>query len=97
MPIDMHLIAVPAAVCSLHRGIAEAQRHCTYGGGSASAHLAGRERLLARVQPVLDLVPNWRDLDDSAPDSAEAKAIRVPARSGRPPGDDAVLDRKEER
>jgi hypothetical protein len=93
----MHLIAVPAAVDSLHRGIAKAHRRCTCSAGNASAHLAGHEQLLARVQPLLDLVPNWRDLDDSAPDSAEAKAIRVPARSGRPPGDDAVLDRKEER
>jgi hypothetical protein len=49
MPNHVHLIAVPAAVDSLHRGIAEAQRRCTSNRGSASAHLAGHDDLLASL------------------------------------------------
>jgi hypothetical protein len=40
-------------------------------------------------------MPNWCDFLDNAPDSAETKAIQAHARSGRPLGDDAVLDRTE--
>jgi putative transposase len=93
MPNHVHLIAVPAAFDSLHRGIADGRRRCTYRRSSASAHLAGHDDLLARVQPLLDRMPNSRDFLDNAPDSAETKAIQAHARSGRPLGDDAVLDR----
>jgi hypothetical protein len=93
MPNHVHRIAVPGEADSLHRGIAEAHRRCTYRWSSASPHLAGRDDLLARVQPLLDLMPNWRDFLDHAPESAETKAIRSHARSGRPLGDDAFLDR----
>jgi len=66
-----------------------------YRWSSAAAHLAGRDDGLARVRPLLDLVPKWGEFLACPPDADEADAIRSHARTGRPLGDDAFLDRLE--
>ena len=62
---------------------------------STRAHLCGRDDSLVKVEPLLAMIPNWRAFLDSACPEGEIDEIRKHARTGRPLGDEAFLDRLE--
>jgi len=64
---------------------------------SAAAHVAGKDDGLVRVQPLLDLVNDWRRFVVTEADEAEVQAIRLHGRTGRPLGDLAFVLRLEKR
>ncbi|HUU93598.1 MAG TPA: transposase [Phycisphaerae bacterium] len=64
---------------------------------SAAAHVAGKDDGLVRVQPLLDLVTDWRRFVVTEADEAEVQAIRLHGRTGRPLGDLAFVLRLEKR
>jgi len=62
---------------------------------SAGAHLSGRDDRLVQVAPLLAMVGDWRGLLDSALPEAELRDLRQHARTGRPLGSPAFLERLE--
>jgi putative transposase len=62
---------------------------------SARAHLSGRDDCLVKVAPLLAIVGDWRAFLDSALPEGELDELRKHARTGRPLGDEAFLDRLE--
>jgi putative transposase len=62
---------------------------------SARAHLAGRDDSLTEVAPLLSMIPNWQAFLDSALSEDELHSLRNHARTGRPLGGEAFLDRLE--
>ena len=62
---------------------------------STRAHLAARDDGLVQVAPLLAMVGDWKALLDSALPEEELKELRGHARTGRPLGDDAFLERLE--
>lgn len=65
-----------------------------YPWSSARAHLAGEDDQLAKVEPLLAIVGNWREFL-SLSDEEELKLLRRHERSGRPLGNDNFVDRIE--
>ena len=64
---------------------------------SARAHLAGRDDALVRVEPMLARVPEWRAFLHSGLTAETAAELRKHQSSGRPLGDDAFVERMEQR
>jgi len=58
---------------------------------SAAAHLRGRDHLLVRVAPSLQLAPNWRRVLVSVTREDELIVVCGDERTGRPLGDEAFL------
>jgi REP-associated tyrosine transposase len=65
-----------------------------YPWSSARAHLAGEDDHLVKVAPLLAMVGNWRDFL-SLSEEEEITLFQRHARSGRPLGNDAFVDRLE--
>ncbi len=64
---------------------------------SARAHLAGKDDGVVRVQPLLDLVPDWKAFLGSGLGAKDLAAIRAHGRTGRPLGGEGFLTRLEVR
>jgi putative transposase len=64
-----------------------------YPWSSARAHLAGRDDVLVRVEPLLKRVPDWRGLLDSAGHANDA--LRLHEATGRPLGSDEFVNQLE--
>ena len=62
---------------------------------SARAHLEGKDDGLARVGPLLELVPDWPGFLKGGLETAELKAMRSHERTGRPLGDATFIGRLE--
>jgi putative transposase len=62
-----------------------------YRWSSARAHLLGEDDLLVRVKRLVDIVPDWRGLLDSALSDDEMENLRRHERTGRPLGDEKFL------
>jgi putative transposase len=62
---------------------------------SAAAHVAGRDDDLVRVEPLLDRVQDWRQFLAEGLPTEEVELLRRHARTGRPLGETAFLDRIE--
>ena len=62
---------------------------------SARAHVSGRDDRLVQVAPLLAMVGDWRGLLDSALPEEQLRELRQHARTGRPLGSAAFLDRLE--
>ena len=63
-----------------------------YRWSSARAHLAGKNDILVKVQPMLDRVENWSELLASG-DQASFDELRMHERTGRPLGQDSFVER----
>jgi len=63
---------------------------------SARAHLDGRDDRLVQVAPMLAMASDWRALLDSALPEEQLRTLRNHARTGRPLGGTAFLDRLEQ-
>ncbi len=66
-----------------------------YPWSSAAAHLTGRDDMLVKVAPLLELVENWVTFLAEEYSEAEAEAIRRHERTGRPLGNDDFLSKLE--
>ena len=66
-----------------------------YAWSSARAHLAGRDDALARVGPLLKLVPDWRTFLADGHNEDEAQTLRSHERTGRPLGGKAFVTKLE--
>jgi putative transposase len=66
-----------------------------YQWSSARAHLASQDDRLAKVEPLLSLVGNWKDFL-SLPTKDETNMFRKHERTGRPLGQSAFVDGLEE-
>ena len=64
---------------------------------SARAHLTGKDDVLVRVAPMLDLIPGWRGYLYGSPDESLADKIHAHTRTGRPLGTDAFVSELEAR
>ncbi len=64
-----------------------------YRWSSAHTHLLGRDDVLVRVAPLLELVPQWRGFLKSGLTETELMALRRHERTGRPLGDDSFVRR----
>lgn len=63
-----------------------------YRWSSARAHLSGKDDGLVTVKPLLELVPNWRDLLGGE-EAASYAIMRTHERTGRPCGTDDFVKR----
>ena len=68
-----------------------------YRWSSARAHLKGKDDLLVKVQPMLDLAGDWRDFLAEDIKKAELAALRRHERTGRPLGSAAFIETLESR
>ena len=66
-----------------------------YRWSSVWAHLAVRDDGLVRVGPLLELAGDWRRLLSSVVGEEDLQRLRERDRTGRPVGDDAILERLE--
>jgi putative transposase len=62
---------------------------------SAAAHVAGRDDDLVRVEPLRERVQDWRQFLAEVLPTEEVELLRRHARTGRPLGETAFLDRIE--
>lgn len=62
-----------------------------YPWSSARAHIEGKDDVLVKVAPLLEMAGNWRSFLATAPD-VEADLLRQHERTGRPLGKEAFVD-----
>ncbi len=62
---------------------------------SAVAHLQKEDDILVKVEPLLEIIPNWRNFLSGDLTEEEYKILRSHERTGRPLGSDAFLQRLE--
>jgi len=62
---------------------------------SAAAHLRGEDDALVRVEPLLDIIPDWAGYLDDAPPEDLRDAIHRHTRTGRPLGSEGFVARLE--
>jgi hypothetical protein len=62
---------------------------------SAAAHVAGRDDDLVQVEPLRERVKDWRPFLAEGLPTEEVELLRRHARTGRPLGETAFLDRIE--
>jgi len=63
---------------------------------SAAAHMRGKDDELVRVDPLLQMAPDWRRFLSRVIRQDDLKALRSHERTGRPLGDDAFLESLEQ-
>ncbi|MDH3349551.1 MAG: transposase, partial [Desulfobulbaceae bacterium] len=62
-----------------------------YAWSSTKAHLQGEDDILVKVEPLAELIGNWRELLASDLTDKEYETIRRHERTGRPMGDVSFL------
>jgi putative transposase len=62
-----------------------------YRWSSAAAHARGRDDIVVRVGPLLELAPNWRAFLARVLREEDIKLLRAHEQTGRPLGDEAFL------
>jgi putative transposase len=67
-----------------------------YRWSSASAHVRGRDDMLVRVAPLLEMNPNWRTSLARVIRKEDATLLRAHERTGRPLGEEAFLETLEQ-
>ncbi|NLH50842.1 MAG: transposase [Myxococcales bacterium] len=63
-----------------------------YRWSSAAAHLSGRDDLLVRTRPLLEMVSDWRAFLQSALSDEELADLRRHEHTGRPLGDERFIE-----
>ena len=66
-----------------------------YPWSSASAHLSGRDDMLVKVAPLLEMVDDWAEVLAAEVEEQELKEIRKHECTGRPLGNVSFLERLE--
>ncbi|MFO7607124.1 MAG: transposase [Desulfurivibrionaceae bacterium] len=68
-----------------------------YKWSSAQAHLQGEDDILVKVEPLLSIIPDWRELLASDLSEEEYETLRLHERTGRPLGSDDFVEELEKR
>jgi putative transposase len=63
-----------------------------YRWSSAAAHLSGQDDRLVRVQPLLALIPDWREFLIGEAGQDYGDVLHHHERTGRPAGDDTLVE-----
>jgi putative transposase len=66
-----------------------------YPWSSAAAHLVGRDNVLVKARPLLDVAGDWAPFLSTGCSDEESEALRRHERTGRPLGSDSFLSRLE--
>ena len=66
-----------------------------YRWSSARSHLEGRDDVLVRVKPLLEIVDDWRDFISKETTKEIVKALHRHEHTGRPLGDETFIERLE--
>lgn len=67
-----------------------------YKWSSAQAHLQGEDDILVKVEPLLSIIPDWRELLASDLSEEEYETLRRHERTGRPLGSGDFIEKVEE-
>jgi len=62
-----------------------------YRWSSAAAHISGRDDALVKVEPLLEVVGDWREFLSEPEKAEEAAALRQRERTGRPLGSESFI------
>ncbi len=68
-----------------------------YRWSSAQAHLQGEDDILVKVEPLLSIIPDWREMLASDLSEEEYDTLRLHERTGRPLGSDDFVEEVEKR
>jgi putative transposase len=88
---DHHLLAATRYVEMNPVRAGMVDRPQAYPWSSASAHLAGRNDVLVKSAPLLEIVGDWRAFLSQPPADETLGKLRHHERTGRPLGDDDFL------
>lgn len=91
-PMDEQYLIAAAKYIELNpvrAGIVESPE--SYKWSSAAAHLQKEDDILVKAGPLLDIVPDWRELLSSDLTEDEYKTLRSHEKTGRPLGSDSFL------
>lgn len=66
-----------------------------YPWSSAAAHISGRDDRLVKVEPLLEIVKDWKLFLLQGIKKSEIEAIRTHERTGRPLGSEVFVNRLE--
>ena len=80
MPNHVHLIAVPES----EQGLVEKPEE--YPWSSASAHREGKNDILVKVSPLLEMVGDWQKFLSQEVAEKETEALKLHELTGRPLG-----------
>jgi len=67
----------------------------SYKWSSAKAHLSGKDDVLVKAAPLLDIVPNWRGFLRRDISEKASSILHIHERTGRPLGNDKFVSRLE--
>ena len=62
---------------------------------SAAAHMAGRDDVMVRVSPLLEIVGDWGEFLSQEVAQEDVRLLRSHERTGRPLGSEDFIDRLE--
>ena len=95
-PMDEQYLVTTARYIELNPVKAEiVKRPEEYQWSSARAHLDGEDDILVKVEPLLEIVPDWQELLKSDLSEEEYKTLRQHERTGRPLGKDGFVSQVE--
>ena len=65
---------------------------CKVGWSSTSAHLAGKDDLIVKVAPLLEMADNWKDILHSGVEDQRFQEMRHHEGTGRPLGSESFVE-----
>ncbi|MCK4600747.1 transposase [Candidatus Bipolaricaulota bacterium] len=87
-PMDESYLLAAARYVELNPVRAElAEKPEVYPWSGAAAHMSGRDDVLVKVSPLLEMVGDWREFLSEAVTEQQGEEIRRHERTGRPLGD----------
>ncbi len=95
-PMDeVHLLAAARYVEQNPVRAGMVEKASDYPWSSAGAHLSGQDDLLVKVNPLLDMIPDWQEFLGEDVSEEMADLIRKHEQTGRPLGNKAFVDKLE--
>ena len=67
-----------------------------YKWSSCRAHIQGKDDILVKVRPLLEIIPDWQELLSTGLPEDDYKTIRRHERTGRPLGGESFIDHLEQ-
>lgn len=96
-PMDeKHLVAAARYVEQNPVKAGLVKRAKDYPWSSALSHLQGKDDILVKAEPLLQMIPNWDELLSETCADKEYDSIRRHEKTGRPLGDEGFISRLEQ-